>query len=311
MYTPGTNDIEIGNAILTLTVYPIAPCADIVTDELVMSVIPLPEASAGGDGEICYDEVFMLEGIVDNEYISIWTTSGDGTFEDVNDPTTIYTPGEDDMINGSAILTLTAVANNPCGEDAMDDLELIVNPIINYVNTPMGPDSVNSVVTPQSEYSTESDYATDYNWFVYPPIAGSIADGDPETVITWNENFVGMAYIYVKAINDCNIVRSDSLEVEVVRIITGLDQMLSNASVEILPNPNNGQFVLELSGIMGETSIEVINSNGALVQILETNMLSKEKHSVNFELSDYSSGIYYLKLINNDQVTIKKFIINN
>ncbi len=311
MYTPGSNDLQVGSAIITLTVYPIAPCADVVTDQLVMSVMPLPEAAAGEDGEICYGEVFAIEGSVENEYIAIWSTSGDGAFEDANDPQTIYTPGEEDMLNGAVSLTLTAIANNPCSVDAMDVLELIVNPVINYVDTPMGPDSVNSVVTPQSEYSAESDYATDYNWFVYPPIAGSIADGNPETTIIWNENFVGMAYIYVKAINDCNVVKSDTLEVEVVSIITGLEQMLSNGSIEIIPNPNNGQFVLEMNGLMGETVIEVINSSGALVQKIETNMLSKEKHSVNFELSGYSSGVYYLKLVNKDQIMTKKFIINN
>ncbi len=56
--------------------------------------------------------------------------------------------------------------------------------------------------------------------------------------------------------------------------------MLSNGSIEIIPNPNNGQFVLEMNGLMGETVIEVINSSGALVQKIETNMLSKKKSIV-------------------------------
>ncbi len=97
----------------------------------------------------------------------------------------------------------------------MDVLELIVNPVINYVDTPMGPDSVNSVVTPQIRIFSRKRLCNGLQLVCLScSITGSIADGNPETTIIWNENFVGMAYIYVKAINDCNVVKSDTLEVK-------------------------------------------------------------------------------------------------
>ena len=43
-----------------------------------------------------------------------WTTAGDGTFGDPSEPMTTYTPGEQDIVNGSVMLTAEAEAPG-CG----------------------------------------------------------------------------------------------------------------------------------------------------------------------------------------------------
>lgn len=70
-----------------------------------------PVANAGSDDEICADEIVMLNGSVNTT--AQWTTSGDGTFADPANAVTTYTPGLNDIANGSVILTLTA--NDPDG----------------------------------------------------------------------------------------------------------------------------------------------------------------------------------------------------
>ena len=63
--------------------------------------------SAGLDMETCPDEV-QLNGFATNQTSMEWTTSGDGTFSDATIMNPIYTPGTQDLENGSVTLTLTA-----------------------------------------------------------------------------------------------------------------------------------------------------------------------------------------------------------
>jgi hypothetical protein len=45
----------------------------------------------------------------------VWFTAGTGTFDDINDPTTIYTPSPADIASGSIILSLTVADPDGAG----------------------------------------------------------------------------------------------------------------------------------------------------------------------------------------------------
>jgi len=62
--------------------------------------------SAGPDASICKDDIFVTRGFNKTPVMSVWQSSGDGIFENSEDPKTIYTPGEQDITNGYVILTL-------------------------------------------------------------------------------------------------------------------------------------------------------------------------------------------------------------
>ena len=64
--------------------------------------------SAGLDMAICPNETAHLSGYVANQNSMEWTTAGDGTFSDATIQDPIYTPGNQDIANGSVTLTLTA-----------------------------------------------------------------------------------------------------------------------------------------------------------------------------------------------------------
>src|SRR5690606_30140441 len=57
-----------------------------------------------------------------------WSTAGDGTFSDVNDPDATYTPGAADIAAGTVTLTLTT--DDPAGmcPAVSDDVEITINP---------------------------------------------------------------------------------------------------------------------------------------------------------------------------------------
>jgi hypothetical protein len=73
-------------------------------------VFPAPlqtTAYAGPDAASCEGTAVMINGTATNYSSTNWTTSGDGTFENPALLTTFYTPGANDMVSGTAILTLT------------------------------------------------------------------------------------------------------------------------------------------------------------------------------------------------------------
>lgn len=64
--------------------------------------------SAGLDMATCVDAPIQINGFAANQTSLEWTTAGDGTFDDASSMTPIYTPGTQDIANGSVVLTITA-----------------------------------------------------------------------------------------------------------------------------------------------------------------------------------------------------------
>jgi hypothetical protein len=81
---------------------------------------------------------------------------------------------------------------------------------------------------------------------------------------------------------------------------TGVTENLLG-ELSIYPNPNTGLFHVE--GISCKVDIQVLNSTGQLIRQIEANS------SVEINLSSYAKGIYYLKLVSEDEVRIEKIIM--
>jgi hypothetical protein len=125
VFTPGANDIDNGSVQLALVCNPIAPCvaADVDTMEVTIQLLPVPDA--GADPISCEGDPAVLNGSQANDNGCTWTTSGDGTFDDNNDPTTNYNPGTNDIAAGTPVtLTLTCDPIAPCGAPVVDTTEM-------------------------------------------------------------------------------------------------------------------------------------------------------------------------------------------
>jgi len=89
-------------------------------------IYSLPDINTGIDTSICAGTTIQLTGTITNGPIvppgggvvsGVWSTSGDGTFGNLNSLTTSYTPGPQDILNGNTTITLSSVApyfNWPC-----------------------------------------------------------------------------------------------------------------------------------------------------------------------------------------------------
>ncbi|MFP4470305.1 MAG: T9SS type A sorting domain-containing protein, partial [Bacteroidales bacterium] len=121
-YTPGIQDIESGEVILTLTASGVEGCND-MTDALVLAIERSPEAFAGEDRTICTNELLQLEAVATGYASVTWSTSGDGSFDDPSALSPVYTPGSEDLANGTFEICLTAHAFGLCN-DAEDCLQV-------------------------------------------------------------------------------------------------------------------------------------------------------------------------------------------
>ncbi|MBI2968017.1 MAG: gliding motility-associated C-terminal domain-containing protein [Bacteroidetes bacterium] len=129
-YCPGPNDIIGGSVTLTLTTNdPAGPCPA-VNDVMVLTINPIATVNAGADDAICQGATYTLNGIIGGSASSgTWTTSGDGLFNNAALPNATYTPGPNDISNGSVTLTFTTDdpdAGGPCTA-VSDFLALTIN----------------------------------------------------------------------------------------------------------------------------------------------------------------------------------------
>uniref|UniRef100_UPI0025F58088 PKD-like domain-containing protein n=1 Tax=Marivirga sp. TaxID=2018662 RepID=UPI0025F58088 len=84
-----------------------------------LTVINLPTADAGTNGETCSNSSYDLtESVpsVSNNAAILWSSAGDGTFSDNTILEPIYSPGINDISNGSVVLTLKATGNGTCND---------------------------------------------------------------------------------------------------------------------------------------------------------------------------------------------------
>lgn len=164
-------------------------------------------ANAGPDQSVCAGADVLLNGVLAGTSTGYWTTSGDGTFApDSSALNATYSPGPNDITNGSVSLTLTSVGALPC--DGSDNMTISFNS-----STPAQPDPITGLPSDICPpvfglvASTNNDpNATSYSWFVTAPNSG-VTFSPPSTTnvqtididVTPNSTY----NIHVVAINAC------------------------------------------------------------------------------------------------------------
>ena len=97
--------------------------------------------------------------------------------------------------------------------------------------------------------------------------------------------------------NDC-----EATDTIVVSECTGIHEN-ELSGVSIYPNPNNGQFVIDLQNA-DNAQIEVLTISGQVIYSKQTN----DMHNV-IDLSNFDKGIYFVHIRGNKLSGVKKVII--
>ena len=139
----------------------------------------------------------------------LWTTSGDGTFDDASALITMYSPGASDAANGEAKLTLTAFALAPCTNPVSSSFVLTIDPLptflINLTDTYV-------VIGERIIFNVEVEYATRYQW--YGPDGMKDGSGLPKLLID-QAVAEDEGYYYCEVSNACGTICSNVVYLEV------------------------------------------------------------------------------------------------
>ncbi|MBE0640312.1 MAG: T9SS type A sorting domain-containing protein [Bacteroidales bacterium] len=157
-------------------------------------------AFAGDDATICEGATFTPSATAVNYQTVLWETSGDGAFNNASILSPDYTPGTQDYLNGSVVLTLHATADNNTVSDDMT-LSFILIPLMSA--KPVG-ETEFCIGTAETDYSTEGAvHADDYVWYLTPEEAGILMFDKTSATVNWNAEWYGVAGLTVMGANSC------------------------------------------------------------------------------------------------------------
>ncbi len=177
------------------------------------------------------------------------------------------------IINSSNVCAL----NNP---ETSNALLVIINPLPTTPLITQISGTLNSNATTGNQWYNSSGIIVGATAASYTPTQG------------------GNYYVIVTDANGCNSASSN------VIVITSIDEN-SILSFSIYPNPNNGDFTVELKNFNNaETLVELVSILGQNVYSEKTTNKTIHINSMNFE-----SGIYFLKISTDRFTKIQKMIV--
>jgi hypothetical protein len=275
--------------------------------------IVLPQAMcltiwAGPDEEVCTGDPLQLLESYGTDYSTIeWTTSGTGTFNDNTQIQPAYIPSNEDIANGSVELTLTLSDGE--GNMVSDEMVLSFKYAPEAPQTAEGPDYVDVYVTTTSDYATSGlPEISNYTWYIDPSVAGIIEGAGLTSTVTWNPDYLGMAYITVTAINECGEGEMSVPFPVTVDNTVGIENP-GNHGLGFLayPNPGDGLFNLQISSEKpGVIQMKLNNVLGETILSRSVQINNTRNYQLNLE--DLPDGIYFLIIESNEQLVTKKLV---
>ena len=98
------------------------------------------------------------------------------------------------------------------------------------------------------------------------------------------------------------VYTSGSSEIVEISFTVGIEDNISAQKVVLYPNPATNVLTISRESTSNAT-VEVYSNNGVIVNSFEMNEAIKE-----ISVSDLNSGIYFIRIIENETISIQKFI---
>ena len=265
---------------------------------------------AGPDDDNCENAPYQCIGTATNQASVLWLTSGDGSFDFENILQPQYTPGTQDIENGDVVLTLTIV--DVVGDSYEDEMTLSLIGAPNVPEVPMGPEYVDVYQIFETEYSVNkvAGGPIGYNWTITPEEAGTIISADTFAVVQWNTSYMGEALLSVQSSNSCGDSDFSEELIIIVDNTVGISNDITTAfNINIVPNPNNGVFKLEISSDNDNPiTISMVNYLGLEVFIKE-DVIANNGYTYYMEDKNLSSGIYIVNVQQGELSFSRKVLI--
>ena len=219
-------------------------------------------------------------------------------------------PGFTSVIANPVVTPLVSTQYNVEVSDGSNTIPASVTIIVDLAaqppSQPFGPEYVNVFLTPATNYTTtESPFAIDYFWKLIPAEAGTLQQTLNNCQVNWNPQFNGTASLSVAGINSCGTGEySQALSIQASPLIGIYDQPLGEKLI-VWPNPAKNIINIK-SSLRGACRLSVFNSQGKVV--FESGYTDITNH-ISLDLSELSTGIYILTLINGDNREMKRIVL--
>ncbi len=295
-YTPSAEDVTAGSVILSLTSYGLNESD--TTDSMVLSISKTATATAGNDAEICEGSTYTLSQATSTSNVVVnWSTNGDGTFNDSNLLNPVYTPGNQDILNGTVTLGITPVSQAPC-ESLTDEITLTIypKPVVN-----LGTDiTVCSYLSASVDGTTPN--ATSYLW---SPSGSTL----PLITVDSTGTGVGTKELSLMVTDNHNCQNADVIMVT-FKDCTGISEVNDALKFEIYPNPVKETLNLQIeTSVYTEFHIRILNASGQEVLKAEP-VGTKDKSTTKLDVNTFMDGTYLLELSNGTSKLIRRFVIS-
>lgn len=307
-YFPGPADVLNGNVMLTLTVGSVLPCTTTVSDLLELDIVKNPVVIAGSDATVCAGLNPQVVASALNFDEILWSTEGDGTFDDQFSLITFYYPGALDIANEFVLLKIEAFPQFPCFYSSEDFVELQIqpNPTANAGDdaTIYSDDTYQcaGIATNNSSvfWSTGGDGLFDDQSLTnatYTPGSGDISEGSVELIFE------------ALPVTPCLVSVYDQMMLT-IDSVTGVNDYSFPAKFTVYPNPatsvlnikcvayHNEIFLVRIFDNFGHTAY---SSN---ISFQHADQLS----SISLGLDGLPDGVYFLELTGKESKQIKKFV---
>jgi hypothetical protein len=156
--------------------------------------------------------------------------------------------------------------------------------------------SVGAVLDDNTLFSLQEENAT-YQW-VDCNNGNEPIEGATDQFFEFNTDG-SYAVIVTSTINPSCDVISDCIDV----ILTGIEE-IENNTFTVFPNPSTGKYRLTFNNVNDFNQLEISDYLGKIVYSTNLN----GENQLDFDISDKSDGIYYVKLSNNSGVRVVKLI---
>ena len=236
--------------------------------------------------------------------------SGTNTFSWTSEPEG-YTSNEQNPVfdNITEKTTFTVIVNDGV-YTVFDSTSVYIIPDLALPESPVGADTVCHANQDVLYEIPAVENATSYDWVIEPSEAGTITGDGTVGSVDFNVAYVGDAVIKVAAVNDCETTEYASFDIY-VNICDGVEENeLPQVSMEVFPNPNNGQFTLNLSALEStDARVEILNVLGETIFSIDNVHIGTNVTSRNIRLNEFKDGIYFIRVSTENGDFNKKFFL--
>ncbi len=123
-----------------------------------------------------------------------------------------------------------------------------------------------------------------------------------------NGNRIGRTIVLQKTAQE--LIEADDLQnndnMKAADQLNALYDQLAGFSIEIFPNPTKGKLFIEADGATKQLSLYLTDTKGHLLYSVSAE--SEVAYPLTIDLSEYSSGIYYLRFVSGEESRTWKII---